>query len=209
MGTKKGGGGKLNRSEILQARLNPKLRLAAEIMGRIQRRTVSSLIEVLVEDAMKKQKISAYRMLQSPKVLPESYKKPQDITLEDIIDEIWSFDEADRFANMAFHLPGLMSPEESRIWHYININPYFWAHHLVKAVTKSGKELPEKSLVPSHNHQALLYERLREQWPLIQSILEGKTDIEELKKLNPPSAKIITIPYEPSQGFEVVDVRDD
>lgn len=51
MGRKKGGGGKLNRSEILQARLNPKLRLGAEIMVRSQRRTLSSLIETLIEAA--------------------------------------------------------------------------------------------------------------------------------------------------------------
>ena len=209
MGRKKGGGGKLNRSEILQARLNPKLRLAAEIMGRIQRRTVSSLIEILVEDAMKNQKISAYRMAESPRVLPESYKKPQDVTLDDVIDHIWSFEEAERFANFAFHLPGLMSPEESRVWLYIHMNPYFWAHRVAKTVTKSGKELPEKSLIPGHDPQSLLYERLREQWPLIKSILEGKTDIDELKKLNPPSAKIITLPYEPSKILEVVDIRYD
>ena len=44
MGRKKGGGGKLNRSEIIQARLDPKLHMAAEIMARAERRTLSSFI---------------------------------------------------------------------------------------------------------------------------------------------------------------------
>src|ERR1700730_16830959 len=50
---KKGAGGKLSRSEILQARLNPKLRFTVELMARLERRTVSSFIEGLIEKAAK------------------------------------------------------------------------------------------------------------------------------------------------------------
>lgn len=46
---KKGGGGKLNRSKIIQARLTPDLHKAAEEMARQQRRTLSSFVEMLVE----------------------------------------------------------------------------------------------------------------------------------------------------------------
>jgi hypothetical protein len=209
MGRKKGGGGKLNRSEILQTRLNPKLRLGAEIMARIQRRTISSLIEVLVEDAMKQQKVLAYRMLPSLPMIAEFCKKTEDVTLEDAIDYVWSFEEADRFANIAFYLPGLMSPEETRVWQWIFSHPYFWSHFEVRPVTKSGKLLPKKSLVPLDKPEGLLYERLRKQWPLFKSILEGKTDFNTLKDFKAPKEEIITVPYKLPPGVKLVDTRHD
>lgn len=46
----KGGGGKLNRCMIIQARLDPKLHEVAEMMALKQRRTLSNLIEILIEN---------------------------------------------------------------------------------------------------------------------------------------------------------------
>lgn len=53
----KGNGGKLNRSAIIQARIDPKLHMAAEIMAHYERRTLSSLIETLILKAIEKYKI--------------------------------------------------------------------------------------------------------------------------------------------------------
>src|SRR5579872_1699710 len=57
MTRKKGGGGKLNRSEIIQARLDPKLHMAAEIMARSERRTLSSFIEKTIEQSARNNKV--------------------------------------------------------------------------------------------------------------------------------------------------------
>lgn len=209
MGRKKGGGGKLSRSEILQARLNPKLRVAAEIMARIQRRTVSSLIEILVEDAMKHQKISEFRMVRSPRIPADTFKKIEEISLNDAIDYIWSPEEADRFANFAFHLPVLMSPKEASVWHWVNVHTYFWSHFEVRMVTKSGKLLPKTSLTPLRNSQGFLYERFRKHWPLIKSILEDKTSIEKLENFDAPKEKIIKIDHKLPDGINIVDIRYD
>ncbi len=46
---RKGGGGKLSRSEVVTVRLDPKLRFAADLAARKQRRTLSSFIEWAVE----------------------------------------------------------------------------------------------------------------------------------------------------------------
>lgn len=45
----KGGGGKLNRCMVIQARLDPELHAAAVIMAQRYRRTLSSFIEMLVK----------------------------------------------------------------------------------------------------------------------------------------------------------------
>jgi transcriptional regulator with XRE-family HTH domain len=50
------GGAKLNRSKIIYARLTAELHAAAEMMARQQRRTLSSFIEMLVEQAARKRK---------------------------------------------------------------------------------------------------------------------------------------------------------
>ena len=50
----KGAGGKLNRCMIIQARLDPELHDAAEMMARKQRRTLSNFIEILIEEEVKR-----------------------------------------------------------------------------------------------------------------------------------------------------------
>ena len=47
---RKGGGSKLSRSEIIQVRLDPKLRFTAELAARKHRRTLSSFVEWAVSE---------------------------------------------------------------------------------------------------------------------------------------------------------------
>src|SRR4051812_37525690 len=49
---RKGGGGKLSRSETVTVRLDPKLRYLAELAARRHRRTLSSYIEWAIEDSL-------------------------------------------------------------------------------------------------------------------------------------------------------------
>ena len=49
-----GGGGKLNRSETVTIRLDPKLRYLTELAARKHRRTVSSFIEWAIESMLDK-----------------------------------------------------------------------------------------------------------------------------------------------------------
>jgi len=209
MGRKKGGGGKLNRSEILQARLNPKLRLAAEIMARSQRRTISSLIEILVEDAMKRNTVPVHVLPYSQINMLGASTMTEDLPVNETIEHIWTPDEADRFANFALFLPELLSPEEIRVWYWITKIPYFWRHFEVNVETKSGKLLPEKSVCLIRNYQGFIYERMREHWSLIKSILEGQTDIQELKDLELPAGKVVEKPTDyPLRVFAVDECYD-
>lgn len=51
---RKGGGGKLKRCNIIQARVDDELHKAAEMMARSHRRTLSSFIEMLIEAEVKR-----------------------------------------------------------------------------------------------------------------------------------------------------------
>ena len=50
--SKKGGGGNLARSQVVTVRFDPKLKFAAEMAARQQRRTISSFIEWAVDEAL-------------------------------------------------------------------------------------------------------------------------------------------------------------
>ena len=66
MATKKqrnGGGGKLSRSEIIQVRLDPKLKFGAEMAAAKCRRTISSFGEGAIEEALKRQSLNEARRM--------------------------------------------------------------------------------------------------------------------------------------------------
>jgi hypothetical protein len=107
---KKGGGGsKLARTEIVQVRLDPKLRFAAELAARRQRRTLSSFIEWGVGEAIKLVDLD------------------ESETAYSAISNIWDVDEADRFAKMAHHYPLLLTHEEEVLWKVVLTTPSFWS----------------------------------------------------------------------------------
>ena len=194
MTKKKGGGGKLNRSEIIQARLDPKLHMAAEILGRYQRRTLSSLIEVLLGEAINKIKIPATF---SDNTQIEYYlmgrKKREKQSIKDITDAIWSDHEADRFAMLALLLPDFLTTEEISLWNLITYTPYFWAHFDINIESKSGRVLGQQNW-PLVSQKGLIREHLREHWPLLKDILDGKKTADDIKKLKLPVGSHIEKP---------------
>ena len=204
---KKGAGGKLNRSEIIQARLNPKLRFIAEIMARQQRRTLSSLIESLIEDAAESYKIP---LMLSEKSQTDRYllgkRKYQKISMKAAADLVWSLEEADRFAALALFFPDLLTPEEEELWGFIVYTPYFWAHFEINVESKSGKVL-DKEFWPLVDHHGLIREHLREHWPLLQAILNGEEQAEKLKQLKLPPGKIVKKPDYYPYPIKMVDNR--
>lgn len=191
---KKGAGGKLNRSEIVQTRLNAKLRFAAEIMARYERRTVSSLLEGLLEQAMKNYVISA---MISEKAQANLYLEgtgtPQRIQLKALLDEIWSVEEADRFASFAMCLPDLLTEEEERLWHLIASTPYFWEHYEYNIENKSGKVLG-KDYWPVRTYRGLIREHIREYWKLLNAIARDEESKAKLDKLKYKIGKVVPKP---------------
>ncbi|OGT38347.1 MAG: hypothetical protein A3F11_05845 [Gammaproteobacteria bacterium RIFCSPHIGHO2_12_FULL_37_14] len=182
MARKKGGGGKLNRSEIIQARLDPKLHMAAEIMARCERRTLSSLIETLIEEAVEKYKVPAVPTHNAQiNMLLDKSPEREEITIKSAVDMIWSPEEADRFAMFALVLPDLLTANENELWFHLRTITYYWAHFPINLVSMSGKVLDEQQTWPLINQQGIVKERLREHWPFLKDILEGYRTFEDLR----------------------------
>lgn len=109
---KRGGGGKLSRSETVTVRLDPKLNYLCELAARAQRRTKSSFIEWAIDNAM------------SSVCLPSSTSSEK--TIAQAADELWDVDEADRIAQLAFYAPVLMTHDEQLIWRLVETNGLLW-----------------------------------------------------------------------------------
>lgn len=109
---RKGRGGKLARSEVVQVRLDPKLRFTAELAAAKERRTLSSFIEWAVERAVNEVQL----WTESDGSIPAAV----------VADRVWDVDEADRFANTARYYPELLTHEEMRKWKFIREVREFW-----------------------------------------------------------------------------------
>lgn len=111
---RKGGGSKLARSEQVSIRLDPKLRLAAELAAAKERRTLSSFIEWATEEAVKRVFIAR-----------ESTSTPK--TAWDVAHQTWDEDAADSLVRLAWWYPELLTHEERKIFKLLREFPIFWA----------------------------------------------------------------------------------
>ena len=151
---KKGAGGKLSRSEIITVRLDPKLRFAAELAARKQRRTLSSFVEWAIEEAVRNS--SVYRI---------------DDTLGTVwqaMMQVWDVEEADRLVKLAINFPELLSFDEERLWKLISEHPHFWYPDWDHG---GGWQLSEDSIN---------FENLRAQWETLNNIIAGEANESEL-----------------------------
>lgn len=201
---RKGQGAKLNRSEIVQFRLDSRLRFALELMARNERRTVSSFIEKLVDQAIGTHMITLFKTLEEIQAIQGgvSINDIQDktamarksVTLAEAMKTLWHTDEAHRFILMAFFAPHLLTYEEELIWELITKMDYYWTHYYVNAVDANGKKLG-KMLTRIFDPSGMVWERLTPHWPFLK---EGHTEkvLELLKNEDKTfkSGKIIARP---------------
>ena len=103
---RKGGGGKLARSETVTVRLDPKLRYLAELAARKQRRTVSSFVEWAVEQSFGKVIVHQ----------GTGYNGDDNVSIEEVAADLWDVDEAERFVRLAIKYPDLLTHDEQIMW---------------------------------------------------------------------------------------------
>ena len=157
---KKVAGGNLTRSQVVTVRLDPKLKFAAELAARKQRRTISSFIEWAVEQAIGHIEITAGDTNNSGD------------TIQDALVRVWDVEKADRVAKLAIYYPQLLSYEEEQIWKIIRECGHFW----------EGGSKPDTN--NSYNLQKTLhFDRVRKQWEELKNIINGETSSEVLKSL--------------------------
>ena len=105
---KKGAGGSLTRSQVVTVRLDPKLKFAAELAARKQRRTISSFIEWAVEEAVTRIHVK------------------ENVNINEVMNQVWDVEDADRFVKLALNFPELLTYEEERLWKVITEYRPFW-----------------------------------------------------------------------------------
>ncbi len=90
-------------------RIDPKIKFALDIMGRLQKRSLTAVIEWSISQAIAQQAVDY-----------------DGTSLALALDKIWSTDESVRLVNMALHMPEALTYDELRIWETIKASSCFW-----------------------------------------------------------------------------------
>ncbi|MDC7814417.1 hypothetical protein [Pseudomonas sp. BLCC-B112] len=93
-------------------RIDPKIKFALDIMGRVQKRSLTAVIEWAIAQAMN-----------------QAHGDFDGKSLASVIDKVWSTDESVRLVNLAVYLPEALTYDELRIWETIKASGYFWRHY--------------------------------------------------------------------------------
>lgn len=173
---KKGAGGKLSRSEIVTVRLDPKLRFAAELVARKQRRTLSSFVEWAIEKAVSEEVVR-----------PLTSDGSGDTALEAMA-RVWDVEEADRFIKFAENYPELLNYDEECLWKIIKETPYFFIDVVKNDETSSRLEWS----VSSEN---INFRRVRDCWGQLQRVLSGEESKDLLPVLSDDEIRNNFIPF--------------
>lgn len=159
------GGAKLNRTETVTVRLDPKLNYLCELASRAQRRTKSSFVEWAVAEALKN--------VELPEVLEqEDFSSFRRVTINEKSSELWEVDEADRLVALALTAPALLAHDEQLIWRLIKENGAIWKGRY----DSSGEWTWEIS------SSSLIRDRLRQNWDNFKAVANGEMSDESLPK---------------------------
>jgi len=101
-------------------RIDPKIKFALDIMGRLQKRSLTAVIEWAISQAITNQQLDTGGE-----------------SLSSVLDKVWSTDESVRLIKLARHMPEALTYDELRIWETIKATGYFWHRN------KSGGYNPE------------------------------------------------------------------
>ena len=155
---KRGGGGKLSRSETVTVRLDPKLNYLCELAARAQRRTKSSFIEWAIENALSAVGIPGERKNGAGELW----------TIQERSVDLWDVDEPDRFVALVALAPSLLTHDEQMIWKVISTSPFLWRGSWID----DGDE--EVWSWNSDKPFNVIFDRLRDNWDSIERVAEGQ-----------------------------------
>lgn len=159
------GGAKLNRTETVTVRFDPKLNYLCELASRAQRRTKSSFVEWAVAEALKN--------VELPEVMEqEDFDSFRSVTISEKSSELWEVDEADRLVALALTAPALLAHDEQLIWKLVKENGGIWKGRF----TGSGEWTWEISSL------SLVRDRLRENWDIFKAVANGELSRDCLPK---------------------------
>ena len=160
--------GKLNRSETVTIRLDPRLNYLCDLAARTQRRTKSSFIEAAIDEKIQSMVIASWR------------DRDDSQTLGSRSDYLWHVRESERLSSLGFAAPHLMTFEEQQIWAVISEHGYFWRGRFV---SDGDEEIWSWECAEN----VLLRDRVESEWTSIVKVALGdaKSDILPRAQENP------------------------
>lgn len=179
-----GGGSKLNRSETVTIRLDPKLRYLTELAARKQRRTVSSFIEWAIERAIDSVVLREH----------DNYGRGTEESLGDRAEELWDTDEPDRLAKLGLLYPELLTHDEQVLWKLIKEHGPLWL----------GKQDKDGYWKWEIKEDSLVLPRLRELWDTLKQVATGEADKSALPKWTERKSTLPTA--KPTAKKEEIDI---
>jgi len=173
-------GGRLNRSETVSVRLDPKLNYLCELAARAQRRSKSSFVEWAIENSL------------ASVIVPGTAESFADDnrSIAALAEELWDTDEPDRLVMLAFNAPALMTHEEQVIWKLVRENGFLWKG--------SYENKPDGQWTWRVQPISLNKERLRHHWEVFVDVATGEKDTTALPtwtKTNPNPPDPDEIPF--------------
>lgn len=120
-------------------RIDPKIKFALDIMGRLQKRSLTAVIEWAISNAIAQETVG-----------------PHAESMADVISNVWSTDESTRFVLQCFHLPQSLTYDELRVWETIRSSAEFWSRG------SSVKTVNTIDLVMLREHWSELLEHVEE-----------------------------------------------
>lgn len=168
---RKGGGGKMSRTETVTVRLDQKLRYLTELAARKHSRTLSSYIEWRLKASLDIEDVR-------PVNTPAHVTAPETIGSEG--EYLWDVDEADRFAKLALRYPHLLTYEEQVRWKLIRECGALWRGNYSGA---------DKEFAWTVDKSSLVFEQLRAHWTTFCAVADSGTGRDSLPKWTrrPPS----------------------
>ncbi|MCH8952874.1 MAG: hypothetical protein IID49_12225 [Proteobacteria bacterium] len=161
-------GAKLNRSETVSIRLDPRLNYLCELAARSQRRTKSSFIESTIVEKIDSMIVNTWRDINS------------EPTLGARAGYLWHVRDYERLISLGLAAPHLMTYEEQEVWAVICENGYFWRGRWV------GGGDPKRWQF-DRDEKSVNRERIAEHWETIQRIAQGEEDKDELPQVRDPA----------------------
>lgn len=186
---RKSGGGKLTRSETVTVRLDPKLRMAAELAAAKERRTLSSYIEQAV-----------YEQTRAAWLAQGSEGNP--ISADQVVQAVWDASEADRFLNLAIRYPLLLTSQEQSLW------------KIVRAYASAGldDDFLYQTEIKNNGEQGvrekLDLNKIRLKWNHLVAASRQSLTSEDIAKISDGKLPGISISWETSSGTTVTPIYE-
>jgi len=169
-------------------RIDPKTKYLIDLLAREQKRTITGVIEWALEVAAHQEQFDKSE---------SSFDQRR--SFRDMIDELWSTDDALRLISLAMNKPSLLDYDELRIWETIKASPDFWRINNPASMPRLDKSWINSPMVQAYWEQLVDHVQQYRHSPSVQpfSLVEHGVKKEDIEKEKIKQPKDPGAPFEP------------